>query len=62
MVLASEDLKNHVDGRALRNKTIVVVCKFLLEEVICRYGYVFKIVLDGSELNKNEAREIHERL
>ena len=30
LVLAREDLMNQVEGRAIRNKTIVVVCKFLL--------------------------------
>ena len=33
LVLAREDLTNHVDGRALWKKTTSIVCKFLLEDV-----------------------------
>ncbi|KAH7428351.1 hypothetical protein KP509_10G088200 [Ceratopteris richardii] len=49
IVLAREDLTNHVEGRALRTKTTYNVCKFLLEEVISRFGYVEKIVEDRGE-------------
>ena len=38
------------------------VCKFLLEDVICRYGCVGKIVADRGELNAHEAIELFERL
>ena len=40
IVLAREDLMNQVEGRALRTKATNVVCKFLLEDVICRYGCI----------------------
>jgi len=46
LVLAQEDLTNQVKGRALRTKTIEAVCKFLLEEVICRHGCIGKITTD----------------
>ena len=49
LVLAREDLTNQVEGRALRNKTTSAVCKFLLEDVICQYGCVGKIVADRGE-------------
>ena len=55
-------MKNQVEGRALTNKTTTGVCKFLLEDVICRYGCVGKIVADRGELNAHEAIEIFERL
>ena len=51
LVLAREDLTNQVEGCALTNKTTAVVCKFLLEDVVCRYGYVGKIVADRGELD-----------
>ena len=38
-------------------KTTSVVCKFLLEDVICYYGYVGKITTDQGELDEEEARE-----
>ena len=44
LVLVREDLKNQVEGRALTNKTIAAVCGFLIEDIICRYGFVGKIM------------------
>ena len=58
LVLAREDLTNQLEGRALRNKTTSAVCRFLLEEVICRYGCVGKIIADRGELDANEAKEL----
>ena len=46
LVLAKEDLTNQVEGRALQNKTTAAVCRFRIEDVICRYGCVGKIVAD----------------
>ena len=48
--------------RALTNKTTSAVCKFLLEEVVCRYRCVGKIVADRGELDAREATELFERL
>ena len=62
LVLAREDLTNQVEGRTLANKTTAGVCKFLLEDVICRYRCVGNIVADKGELNAHEAIEIFERL
>ena len=62
MVLAREDLTNQVEGQALTNKTTVAVCKFLIEDVICRYGCVGKIVADRGELDAEEAEEQFDRL
>ena len=53
-VLAWENLTNQVEGRALQNKTTAVVCWFLIEEVICRYVCVGKIVADQGELDAQE--------
>ena len=50
LVLAREDLTNQVEGRALTNKTTTAVCRFLIEDVICRYGCVGKIAADRGEL------------
>ena len=54
LCLAREDMTNQVEGRALRNKTTSAICKFLLEEVVCRYGWVGKIVTDRGELDARE--------
>ncbi|KAL3698204.1 hypothetical protein R1sor_012280 [Riccia sorocarpa] len=61
LVLAREDLSNQVEGRALRRNTTEAVCRFLLEDVVCRYGCVGKITADGGELNAQEARDFFER-
>jgi hypothetical protein len=62
LVLAREDLTNQVEGRALQNKTTAAVCRFLVEEVVCRYGCVGKIVADRGELDAQEAEELFDRL
>lgn len=62
LVLAREDLSNQVEGRALRTKTTEGVCRFLLEDVICRYGCVGKITADRGELDAKEAREFFGKL
>ena len=62
LVLAREDLTNQVEGRAVQNKTIVAMCCFLIEEVVCRYGCVGKIVVDKGELDAYEAEELFDRL
>ena len=62
LVLAREDLTNQVEGRALPNKTTASVCQFLIEEVVCRYGCVGKIIADREELDAQEAEELFDRL
>lgn len=62
LVLAREDLSNQVEGRALRTKTTEGVCRFLLEDVICRYGCVGKITADRGELDAKEARDFFGKL
>jgi transposase InsO family protein len=62
LVLAREDLTNQVEGRALQNKTTAIVCRFLVEEVVCRYGCVGKIVADRGEVDAQEAEELFDRL
>ena len=56
-----EDLTNQVEGRALPKKTTVAVCRFLIEDVVCRYGCVGKIVADRGELDAQEAEELFEQ-
>jgi hypothetical protein len=61
-VLAREDLTNQVESRELQNKTTASVCWFLVEEVVCRYGCVGKIVADRGELHAQEAEQMFEQL
>jgi hypothetical protein len=46
----------------LQNKTTAAMCRFLVEEVVCRYGCVDKIVADRRELDAQEAEELFNRL
>ena len=62
VALAREDLTNQVEGRALRTKSTESICKFLLEDVICRYGCIGKITADRGELDADEAREFFSRI
>lgn len=56
LVLAREDLTNQVEGRALRSKSTKTVCRFLLDDVICRYGCIGQVIADRGELNSEEAQ------
>jgi hypothetical protein len=62
LVLVREELTSQVEGRVLQNKTMAAVCRFLVEEVVCRYGCVSKIVADRGELDAQEAEELFDRL
>ena len=46
----------------MRNKTTLVVCRVLLEYVICRYGCVRKIITYRGELDGNESKEFFSRM
>ena len=61
-VLSPKNLTNQVEGRALPNKTTAVVCRFLIEEVVCQYGCVGKIIADRGELDEQESQELFDRL
>ena len=61
-MLAREDLTKQVEGRAMRNKTTAMVCKFLLENIFCLYGSIGKIVVDRGELNAHESIELFEQI
>jgi hypothetical protein len=57
LVLAREDLTNQVEGRALRTKEMSLICRFFLEDVICIYGCIGKIMADRGGLDANKVRE-----
>ena len=60
LVPAREDMTNHVEDRALTNKMIATICRFLIEEVICWYECVGKIVADRGKLDAYKATELFE--
>ena len=62
LVVARQDLSNQVEGQPLTNKMIVVVCQFLIEDVIWRIGCVGNIVTDRGELDAQEAEELFDQL
>jgi transposase InsO family protein len=62
LLLAREDLTNEVEGRALPNKTSAGVCRCMIEEVVCRYGCVGKILADRGEYDVQEAEELFDWL
>ena len=39
-------------------KATSAACKFLLEDVICCYGFTSQITIDGGELDADEVQEI----
>ena len=61
LVLAREELSNWVEGRALRTKSTEGVCRFILEDMVCRFGNIGRMRADRGELDANDAREFCER-
>ncbi len=61
VVLAREGLSNMVEGRALKSKHTTGICRFILEEILCRYGCSVEFRADRGELNADEARRFFER-
>ncbi|KAL3676471.1 hypothetical protein R1sor_026419 [Riccia sorocarpa] len=61
LVLAREDLSNYVEGRALRSKATEGICRFILEDIVCRYGSIGRMRADRGDLDTGEAREFFQR-
>ncbi|KAL2619931.1 hypothetical protein R1flu_000136 [Riccia fluitans] len=61
LVLAREELSNYVEDRALRTKATEGVCRFILEDIFCRYGSVGRLRADRGELDTIEAHQFFDR-
>ncbi|KAL3675475.1 hypothetical protein R1sor_025423 [Riccia sorocarpa] len=61
LVLAREDLSNYVEGRALRSKSTESICRFVLEDIFCRYGSIDSLRADRGDLDSGEARAFFQR-
>jgi hypothetical protein len=62
LVLAQEELSNWVEGRALRTNHTENVCRFILEDIVCRYGSIGRMRADRGELNAQEAEEFFSKI
>src|SRR5436190_21240620 len=60
LVLARDDLSGWVEGRAIDVPNSYNVSKFLYEEVVCRHGCPWRIVLDGGRENMDMTRDLLE--
>ena len=62
LVVSREDHTNQVKGKVVRLKTTSIVSQFSLEEIVCRYVCIGKIVANRRELKSNNALELHEEI
>ena len=62
LVLAREDLTNQMEGHALQTKGTLGLYQFILEDIVCRYGCIGKIVADRGELNSAEAQDFFDKI
>jgi hypothetical protein len=53
--LAIEDLSSYIEGRALTTNKTEAVCRFVLEDIVARYGCFDKMRADRGELKADEA-------
>lgn len=60
LVLSKEELSSYVEGRALESKKSGLICRFVLEDIIPRYG-CFDYLRVDQELNSKKARIVFER-
>ena len=61
LIMAREDVTDWVEGRALRDCKAKSWCRFIFEDIICRYGTISNIVADRGELASDEAKEYFKR-
>lgn len=61
LVLAREDVSSYVEGRALVKAGTESVCRFILEDIISRYGSFYQMRADRKELNAQEARDFFQK-
>ncbi|GGV55016.1 hypothetical protein GCM10010495_82590 [Kitasatospora herbaricolor] len=61
LILTRKNLSNLVEEKALRTKSTERIYKFLLENIIYRYGCVKKITADREKLNTQEARKFFKK-
>ena len=55
LVLAIEDLSSYSKGRALTSNKTEAVCRFIMEDIVARYGCFDRMRADNGELNADEA-------
>ena len=61
LVLAREDLSSYVEGRALTTNTTEAVCRFVLEDIIARHGFITQLRADRGELESHKATDFFKR-
>ena len=61
IVFARDDLSGWVEGRAIKQANSLQVSRFIYEDVICRHGCPWKIVLDGGSENMDLTKDLLER-
>jgi hypothetical protein len=59
-VIAREDLSGWPEARALTNANAENIKNFIYEDIICRYGIIGRMVVDGGPENKNVAEALLE--
>ena len=54
LVVARDDMSGWVEARALSSKTADQVAKFIWQDIICRHGLFWRLVVDGGGENMKE--------
>ena len=61
LVLAIEDLSSYSEGRALTSNKTEGVCRFIMEDILARYGCFDRMKADRGELKADEATEFFKK-
>ena len=62
LVIARDSCCGYPEARALRTKRVPGICRFILEDIIARYGAPSSIRADNGELDAQEARSFFARV
>jgi hypothetical protein len=58
LVVARDDMSGWVEARALSHKTAAAVASFIWEDIICRHGLFWRLVVDGGKENIGEVIQL----
>ena len=61
LVVARDNFSGWPEARALYTATTTAVTRFLYKDIICRYGYFQRLVLNRGPKNKDLVEELTRR-
>lgn len=61
LVFAREDFSSYIEGRAFSKAGTKPICRFILKDVINRYGCFCQVGADHKELNSQQVKDFFKK-